>query len=447
MGAGRILWSRRELLASLGASAALAPFVPLLNASGQEATTPKRLVLFFTPHGTVWNNWRPTGSGTDFQLSRILTSLAPVQKKIVVIDGMGVHDDGVGAPHTKGPALLWTASSLRDDGKFQREDCSGGCSFGWNSGPSFDQVLATRFAGTTKFNSYEFGVSTGGGQPGSHMIYSGDSKPVPPRQDPVAAWDELFADAARPATETDRLRTKRQLTIDLLNGELASLETRVASADRPKVQAHREALHQLETQLAGSVVQCTTPGKPVASEKPKDQADAMPWTTDRQLDLMVAAFTCDLTRIASFQLRPGENDGYPYRFIGVNDEHHLTSHDTGAAAQETLTKIYTWYAERFASLVMKLDAIPEGAGTMLDNTLVIWGSEIGTGSSHDFKNVPFIVAGGGAHGVMGGQYMKVAKGTMHNRLIVSAMRFMGASDVDKFGSLDKETGTLAGLGI
>jgi hypothetical protein len=448
IGSGRRgLWSRRELLASLGASAALAPFVPLLNVSGQETKVPKRLVLFFTPHGTVWNNWRPSGSGTSFGLSRILMPLAPLQKKIVVIDGMGVHDDGVGAPHTKGPPLLWTGSPLRDDGMFKREDCSGGCTFGWNSGPSFDQVLAMRFANTTRFNSYELGVACGGGYPGSHMIYSGDSKPVPARQDPVAAWNELFGDSTRPAAETETLRAKRKLTIDLLNGELSALETRVASRDKPKVQAHREALHQLETQLLQPIAVCTMPGKPNAMQKPSDAADAVPWVTDRQIELMTAAFTCDLTRIASLQIRPGENDGYPYRFIGVTDEHHLTSHDTGAEAQEKLTKIYTWYADRFASLLMKLDAIPEGSGTMLDNTLVIWGSEIGTGSSHDFKNVPFIVAGGGANGVKGGQYLQVPKGTMHNRLIVSAMRYMGATDVDTFGSLDKEKGTLAGLGI
>lgn len=439
--------TRRQLLAGLGASAALAPFVPLLNASGQEATAPRRLLLFFTPHGTVWNNWRPTGSGSSFELSRILKSLAPVQKKIVVLDGLGVRDDGVGAPHTKGPALLWTASPLRDDGKFKREDCSGGCSFGWNSGPSFDQVLAKRFAGKTRFDSYELGVSSGGGFPGAHMIYAGDSMPLPPRQDPVAAWNELFADAMQPASSAAPQRGKRQWSIDLLNAELSQLEGRVARADKPKIQAHREALHQLELQLSTPVAMCSAPGKPNGADKPKDQADALPWTTDRQLELVTAAFSCDLTRIASFQLRCGENDGYPYRFLGVTDEHHLTTHDTSAAAQEKLTKIYTWYAERFASLLMKLDAVPEGSGTMLDNTLVLWGSELGTGSSHDFKNVPFVVAGGGAHGVKGGQYLKVASGTMHNRLLVSAMRFMGATDVETFGTLDKERGSLTGLGV
>jgi hypothetical protein len=441
------LWSRRELLASFGASAALAPFLPLLNASGQEATIPRRLVLFFTPHGTVWNQWRPSGSGTNFTLSRILAPLAPVQKKIVVIDGLGIHAEGVGAPHTKGPPLLWTASPLRDDGMFKREDCSGGCTFGWNSGPSFDQVLGQRFGAATRFPTFEFGVATGGGFPGSHTIYAGDSKPVPPRQDPVAAWNELFADAVRPADETTKLRARRRLTIDLLNGELSALETKVARADRPKVQAHRDALHQLETQLFQALPVCASPAKPDAMQRPKDAADAVPWLTDRQIELMVAAFSCDLTRIASLQIRPGENDGYPYRFLGFTDEHHITSHDTSAPKQELLAKIYTWYAERFAYLLAKLDAVPEGSGTMLDHTLVIWGSEVGTGSSHDFSNVPFVVAGGGGFGVSTGQYLKAASGTFHNRLIVSAMRYMGATEIDRFGSTDQQTGGLSGLGV
>src|SRR6201999_4266303 len=117
---------------------------------------------FFTPHGTVWDNWRPSGSGSSFSLSRILAPLAPVQKKLVVIDGLGIRADGVGAPHTKGPALLWTASPLSDDGTFERQDCSGGCTFGWNTGPSFDQVLVQKQKPTTPFATYELGVETGG---------------------------------------------------------------------------------------------------------------------------------------------------------------------------------------------------------------------------------------------------------------------------------------------
>jgi hypothetical protein len=434
----------------LGASAALSPWVPLLNASGQEASAPRRLVLFFTPHGTVWDQWRPTRSGSDFTLSRILQPLAAVKNKITVIDGLGIRADGVGAPHTKGPALLWTASPLLDDGTFKREDCSGGCSFGWNTGPSFDQVLAQRNSGPnlTAFASYEFGVSCSGGSPGAHMIYAGAARPIPPRQDPVAAWQELFSEWLRPAGESKKLRSRRQLAMNVVNAELSALESKVARADLPKVQAHREAMSQLEGQLLLPIADCTAPAAPDVKQRSSDAADAVPWLVDRQIDLMVAALSCDLTRIASLQIRPGENDNNPYRFLGVQDEHHTSSHDTSPEKQENIAKIYTWYASRFAALVSKLDAVPEGQGSMLDNTLVIWGSELGTGSTHDFSNVPFVVAGGGAHGVQTGRYLSFERGTTwHNRLIVSAMRYMGATEIERFGTTDRESGPLPDLGV
>jgi hypothetical protein len=440
-------WSRRKLLASLGASAALAPFVPLLNASGQEPTIPRRLILFFTPHGTVWNQWRPTVSDTTFTLGRILQPLAPFQKKLVVIDGLGVRSDGVGAPHTKGAALLWTASPLSDDGAFKREDCSGGCSFGWNSGPSFDQVLAARYKALTRFASFEFGVQSGGGFPGAHTIYSAPGQPLPSRQDPVAAFRELFTDAALPMVEINRLRTHRDLAFGLMNADLSALQGRVASADRPKLEAHRTALEDLRWQLLQPIPVCVLPAGPNGAQRPSDAADSVPWVTDRQIELLVSTFTCDLTRIASLQIRLGENDGFPYRFLGINDEHHVTTHDTSPAKQELLTQIYTWYATRFGYLLKLLDAVPEGSGTMLDHTLVIWGSEVGTASSHDFSNVPFVVAGGGAFGVRGGQYLQAAAGTFHNRLIVSAMRYMGMDGVETFGMLDRERGPLPGFGV
>jgi hypothetical protein len=437
--------SRRAVLTGLGA-AALSPWIPLLNASGQEAT-PRRIVLFFTPHGTVWDNFRPKGTETDFQLSRILSPLENYKKKVVIIEGLGIRDDGPGAPHTKGPALLFTASPLRDDGHFNREDCSGGCTFGWNSGPSFDQVMATRLKGATPYRSLEFGVSSGGGFPGAHIIYTGDSAPVPPRQDPVKAFDELFTGGTRSEADEAKLRRHREKVLTVVNAELARVEGRVSSADKPKIQAHRDAMAELQKQLFRPVPSCIVPSRPDATLKPKDAADAMPWTMERHTELLVAALKCDLTRIASIQFRPGENDGYPYRWLGVTDEHHLSSHDTSAAKQDEITKIYQYYAKAFAYLLQLLDAEKEGDGTMLDHTMVIWGSEVGIGWSHSFTEVPFVVAGGGGFGVTTGKALRLPKGTYHNRLLVSAMRYLGANDVEKFGSTDQERGSLPGLGV
>jgi hypothetical protein len=437
--------SRRQLLSALGAGAFLAPWLPLLNASGQEEA-PRRLLLFFTPHGTVWEKFRPTGTETDFKLTGILQPLAAHQNKLVVVDGLGVREDGPGAPHTKGPALLFTGSPLLDDGAFVREDCSGGCSFGWNSGPSLDQVLAQKIGDKTPYKSLEFGVRSGGGFPGAHISYASAKTPMPPRQDPVAAFSQLFANLNLPEGESAKLRRHRQELLKVIGAELSSVEGRLPRADRPKVQAHRIALDDLQTQLFRPVPECMAPSKPNTADRPSDAADSVPWTLDRQIELLVAALRCDLTRIASLQLRVGENDGYPYRFIGVNEEHHGTSHLTTEPDFDKLAAIYTWYANRFAYLLGLLDGVPEGTGTMLDNTLVIWGSEIGTGYSHDFKNVPFVIAGGGNHGVRTGRYLKLAAGVYHNRLLVSAMRFMGM-DVETFGTTDQERGSLPGLGV
>ncbi len=129
--------SRRALLSGLGVSTALSPFIPLLDAEAQDATDapPVRLILWFTPHGTVYDNWKPSGGQTDFTLSPIRKPLEPYRAKLNILDGLKIQADGVGAPHTKGPPLLWTASPLNSDMTFTRSDGSGGMYYGWNSAP------------------------------------------------------------------------------------------------------------------------------------------------------------------------------------------------------------------------------------------------------------------------------------------------------------------------
>jgi hypothetical protein len=182
--------SRRAFLTGLGA-AALAPYLPLLNASGQEALFPKRLLLFFTPHGTITQAWKPTGSETDFKLGRLLAPLARHQSKLCVVSGVNMQDVGVGAPHTKGVPLLWTGSKLLDDGTFVRADGSGGPTYGWNASASVDHVIAERIGGATTFRSLEFGVRCGSSGP-SNRIYSAAKQPLQPATDPWAQYDRLF---------------------------------------------------------------------------------------------------------------------------------------------------------------------------------------------------------------------------------------------------------------
>lgn len=441
-------WSRRDLskLAATGlVSAALRSF----QAQAQTKTIPKRIVLFFTPHGTVWKNWRPGGTPTttEFTLPYILEPLKAFQQKLVLIDGVGLPGDGPGAPHTRGPAVLFTGSPLADDGTFTRGDCSGGCSFGWNTNRSVDQEIAMRLGSATPYSSLEFGVQSGGGFPGSYISYKGPSQPLQPKQDPQVAFSQLFGDSvAQSQAQRARKLSRRLNILSAVQGDLAAARKVVGVADGIKLQAHAQAVADIERALQTSRAACTLPAQPAKTSS--TDPNWRPWAMDRNIELLASSLACGLTNVASLQFRPGENDGGSngiYSWLGQTSEHHLSTHQTGDEAAQFNSVIYRWYADRFAYLLQKLDSFPEDEGTLLDHTLVIWGSEIGEGRSHDISNIPFVVAGGGLRGNVGGRYLRFPKGTMNQRLLVSACHYMGYDDVQTFGTVDKGSGPLPGL--
>ena len=438
-------FSRRTLLSGLAAGGMLGPLLPLLNASGAEEQ-PVRLILWFTPHGTIYDNWKPSGGETDFVLGPILGKLERHRKKLVILDGLKVQADGVGAPHTKGPPLLWTASPLLEDQTFTREDESGGRYFGWNSAASVDQFILGRRGSSRPYPSLEFGVRSGGSHPGSRMIYTGPKTPLAPETDPWQAFKRLIGDIGKTNEELERIRAERRSVLDLVSSEIADVQQRVSRADAQKIDAHLSIVRDIETRLQNARVACVGPDLGTAVNS--GTSSNTPQVFDRMMELMAATLACDLTRVASMQYRVGENDGgYLYDWLGISaQEHHLLSHegDTNATARANLTKIYAWYAERFAYFLDLLDKIPEGNGSLLDNSLVVWGSEIGKGNTHSFEKIPFVLAGGAANQLRTGRYLRF-NNVEHNRLLVSICRMMGVTDVDKFGKTDKGTGPLAGL--
>ncbi len=440
--------SRRTLLKGVAVSAAAAPFVPLLEsrrARGQAAGFPKRLVLFYTPHGTIWNQWLPTGTETSFTLSPILAPLAKHQSQLTVIGGLGIPDKGVGAPHTKGPSLLWGGSTLADDGTFNRADCSGGCTYGWNTSPSIDQLIVNAIAPPTTYKSLQFGTRCGGNNPASRMIYTAAQAPLAPETDPWAAFGRLFSTPATPSALAKQ-QSERRSTLDVALAELTALRTRVSAADRAKLDAHAGSIRAIETRL-----QATQPAacvSPTLATKVDANAEAnTPAVMDGHFDLMAAALACDLTRVVSYQHVIGDNDGTTYSWLGHTTAHHGMTHapDSDTATWALVQQIYTWYATKFGELLDRLAAVPEGAGTMLDNTLVVWGSELGKGNTHSFAQVPFVVAGGAGGAVRQGRFLQVAPGTTHNRLLVAMAQAMGATSVNTVGSTDTGTGPLPGL--
>jgi hypothetical protein len=430
--------SRRGFLAGLGA-AGLAPYLPILNVSGQEALMPKRLILFYTPHGTPKAAWKPSGTESSFTLGRSLAPLERHKSRICVLSGVNMADTGVGAPHTKGLPLVWTGSKLLDDGTFSRADGSGGRTYGWNASPSVDQVIAKKIGTSSAYKSLEFGVRSGGNNPASRMIYTDAKKPTAPATDPWSQFERLFSSAS-PETSSERISA-----LKIARAELARLSPRLASEERDKVEMHTQSLANLEKRLTDKSALCAGPTL-AAKLNAGDNAN-----TDKVIEshfqLITAALACDLTRVCSLQYSFGDNDNNPYPWLGIGDAHHSLTHapDGDKAAWEKVIKIRVWYAEKFASLLDKLAAVPEGSGTLLDNTLVVWGSELGIANTHSFKSTPFVVAGGASGAMPMGRYLEYNEQVQHNRLLVAVCNAMGLPDVKTFGNVDNGSGPLAKL--
>tara|TARA_B100001750_G_C15472326_1_gene580518 strand:+ start:349 stop:1656 length:1308 start_codon:yes stop_codon:yes gene_type:complete len=420
------------------AAGGLAALLPWTRAHSQELPRPKRLVLFFTPHGTLFDSgrptekWLPTGTERDFTLHPLMDSLVPFQDQLIVTHGIAKRHRGpdLGGPHTTGMPILWSAGGVTPEGDFTR----GELPFGWNSHASVDQLVAQHLATVdpTPFDSMTLGVASGGNHPGSRMIYAGPGMPVTPLTTPQATFDRFFA-GSLPGEEADRERARRLSVLDAVRGELTRLSPRMGTDARRRLEAHTEAIRSLERGLQSSLSECAIPDPEVG--------DGLGEMIDKQSELLATGLACGLTRVGSIQCRVGENDGRVYDFLGHTVGHHSLTHRE-PDEPEALEQIHRFYFERFAALLGHLARFPEGDGTLLDHTLVVWGSDT-RGWDHNYA-APFIFAGGGRSGVPTGRWLEYGD-VEHNRMLVSLAHHMGLTSMETIGDADEGAGPLSGL--
>jgi hypothetical protein len=291
----RIGLSRRALLHGLGLGAAASTLLPLLNASGQEAVLPKRLLLIFSPDGMAaqdYNNtvdWRPTGTETDFTLHAIHTPLEAFKAKMVVPWGLTLTAGGAGEAHAYGMAGLWTGATLHDPSGTADFDGGNGHRTGWGSAASVDQIVAQAFgakmpyqrsptdaAQETKYRSVALGVQCGQPTSLNRMTYTGDNQPIHPEVSPKAAFDRLFAGVTPGGGTTaedpavTQARNEQKALVDVLKKDLGRIRTRVGKEEYLKIDKHLEGLLTLERRLNDSMPPtvssgCTLPTAPPAT--------------------------------------------------------------------------------------------------------------------------------------------------------------------------------------
>jgi len=435
----QVMLSRRSVLAGLGVSAAVAPFLPVLESAAEAAEAPPlRFVVFYHPHGVVRNAWVPAGTSTDFTLPRILAPLAPFQDRLIVLDGLDVKPTGIlGGPHTVGPSFVFTASPMQAGTEFDHGCCD---PHGWNSHASIDQVIAEAIGMGTPFRSVQAGVQTGGNGPGGRISYAGPGQPLAPERNPLALFNTLFGGLGVEQAVATKRRADRSSVIDVVAPELEVVQAKVGANDRLKIERHLAALRDMEMQLETEYV-CAAPPAPAAVTY--DDVANIGKVSRQQLDNVAEALACDLTRVVSVMNRVGENDARSYPHIGIDFEHHLASHE-GQDSNPAVIPIYEFYGQELAYLASRLDGMIESDGTtVLDNTIVMWASEVAVGWSHAWENIPFVLLGGGQGRLQTGRFHQFG-GENHCRLFVTLCQAFGL-DVETFGGFDTGGGALPGV--
>lgn len=453
-------FSRRNLLRGSLAATALLPLLDASRAIGQDAA-PIRLVVFATPNGTRNSLFWPTGTETNFQLNQITKPLAAHQEKLTFLKGIRLNDalqngalgGTLGSEHARGTAGMLTARPLNSGSQFKS---FGNTTSGWGSGQSIDQYLAQQLNPDTTFKSLQLGVHVRDTEVRARISYSASNQPIPPREDPKDVFKALFgaATAAEPGTSDpalERLWAQRKSVFDLTRAETNRVMQLVGSDDRMKLDAHLTAMREVEQRLVGTPGAGPMPGSmcspPTLAAVDLAVDDQYLTAGQQQMDLAAAALACDQTRIITLQWSYSESE-HLFPFLGYNGNHHVISHDFAASGTnfEAYNGIQTWYAERLAYFLGKLDSYQEGSGTLLDNTLLLWATEIGESTQHDLTLMPYVLAGSAGGRIKAGRLLDFSQNRRdNNQLLVSIGHALGASDLTSFGDPSGATGPLAGL--
>ena len=438
--------SRRTILRGAGGAAIALPWLEAMRPrrARAAATAPvKRFVVMFSANGTLPTQWTPTGSETSFTLSPILTPLAAHQADLVIVQGL--YQQGAGGDgHQNGIGGMLTGSPL-NPGPFAGV---GAPPAGWATGPSIDQRIAEALAVPTPYRSLELGVQVGAADNWGRMIYQAANQPLPPTDDPAAVYDGVFTDLHTDPAVLARLRARRQSILDAVGAEYTRISGQLGSADRQRLDAHLQAVREVEVRLTTDLVQNNP-----ACHDPTDTAvaaqanDSFPAVGALQMDLLTMALACDLTRVASLQWSRSVSQ-VRFTWLGIPDGHHDLSHrsDTDTDAVNKLTQINTWYAQQMAGLIDRLKNTPDAnGGTLFDNTIVLWCNELAKGNTHSRQDAPYVLAGNGGGPLQTGRFVSYEGQSLpHNTLMVSLLNALDIPDTT-FGKPDWCNGPLPGL--
>lgn len=425
--------SRRSFVRSLGAAMLGARALDGGRAWAQAVPPARRLVIFYTPDGVEHDTWRPLregpGYGYRFSPDSVLQPLQDWRHKMCVLDGLEFTN---AREHYAGMTQMLTNVAY---GTTRFQSVTGGA--------SLDQYVARNLPGGPRFRSLELGVqcSIWGSIPEARMCFRAAGETVPPNEDPRDVYRRVF-EALAPE-ETRRL-VQRRSVLDLVKAEAEEMSGVLSGEEKQKLELHLDALRDLERQIESPRERCAA-APSILDLDPVDNAN-FPALGRAQMDLMVAALACDLTRVASLQWSMAAQPTV-FSWMGHTESHHSLSHveDVSSEGVAQFLAEERWYSEQFRYLLERLDALPEpaGQGSLLDNSLVLWIKEVGDRITHRCADMPIVIAGGASGRITPGRYLSYA-GESHGQLLTSICWAMGL-DNRSFGDEAFGTGGLSGF--
>jgi hypothetical protein len=431
---------RRTFLKGMQATLALPLLDAMIPAATALAKTPAkpvaRLGFVFIPMGCDRARWTPPGE-TLSELSPILAPLEPVKDQLTVFSNLRLEQSYPGTHDTSNAGFLSAAFAKHTE------------SSDYHLGTTVDQLAAKQLGRDTQLASLELAMDlnplAGVCNNGYACVYqnclswSSPTTPLPTEAHPRIVFERLFGEGESADGRRRALRSRASL-LDSFNDDIARLKRRVGSGDRARVDQYLDTIREVERQIQRAEAGAAKNPAPDL-DRPVGVPAAFADHAALMFDLQVLAFQADITRVVTFQLaRELNNRTYPE--IGVPDPHHPTSHH-GNDGEKLLkiAKINTFHVSLFAQFLEKLKATPDGDGSLLDNTVYLYGSGMGNSSLHDHENLPILVAGGAASGLKGNRHIQYKDATPLANLHLTLLDGVGV----RVGSFGDSTGKIEDL--
>jgi hypothetical protein len=414
--------ARRTFLRGLRTVMALPLLDSMIPAMASSSKSPIRLGFVYVPNGIIPGGWLPKAEGTAFDFMPTMKPLEPFREKLLVVSNLAQINgralgDGAG-DHARAGATWLTGVHPK---KTQGMDI--------HVGVSADQLAAREMGKATQFASLEIGLEepylAGGCDSGYSCAYTNTiswrspTTPNPVEISPRAVFERLFGDGGTTDMAVRRKRTEQDRTIlDYVRGDLARIEPGLGARDKSKLDEYFDSIRDIERRIQKAEQQKT---QMPLMESPVGIPDSFEEHAKLMADLMVIAWQTDMTRVITFMMaREGSNRSY--REIGVPDGHHSVTHHQNDPEKVAKTqKIDEHHVKSFAYLIKRLDETKDGDGTLLDHSMILYGSSIRDGNVHDHHDLPLVLAGGKGAGLQTGRHIRYKPETPMTNLLVTML--------------------------